>query len=762
MNGLALYVAITAIPGMALLWLAYLGWKRRYTPGSRHFIVLVTAVALWSLAFSLELLADDLHTKITWLKLKYAGIVVVPVALLTFSLRYTRNDRFLNSRTIAALMALPTMSLLMAWTNELHHLFWREITLSNEARIANIPVLDIEPGAWFGLHLIYSYTLVFLGSLLLIRSAFYAFDHHRQQSIVILAALGIGVLGNVLTILQVVPNLDLTPPFFTVSTILIAVGLLRFGLLDTVPLTYDTVLVNLPDGVCVVDGDWRVQTVNPAFAKMFGVDGQKVVGRLIGDVLPQVSEKIPHFEQSYDLRTEIALPDCHLDLRINPLKDSRGRVQGRVYIFRDITDKKQIEFELHDRVNQLMVLRQVYDETGSTLAMQEVELISLDAAMRLSGAASGYIAVLRGDQMMVDEAIGNYKLDDAARVRLPNEGIVGRVLQSHVPELVLDVRDDPDDVPHIENTIARMVIPFITQEQQLIGVLNLETPKPERFTESVFEFLQTVAGHLAIVLDNARLHRQTQDNLTEMQQLYHRVKRLEQLKTDMIRIAAHDLGNPLTAMKTRIDLMLELDREMLNETQLDDMQTMQNAANRMRSMLDNILSLERIEQLADSGAFDIVDLPDRVLHAVEEYYKQSIEKSQTLVYRHPSRDIMVEGDVNQLYEAITNLISNAVKYTPKNGTITVSLSHEGDMAVFKVEDTGYGIPKEKQDRLFQPFYRVRTEETGQVDGTGLGLHLVKNIIERHNGTMLFHSEYGKGSTFGFQLPITRIPARIDR
>ena len=116
---------------------------------------------------------------------------------------------------------------------------------------------------------------------------------------------------------------------------------------------------------------------------------------------------------------------------------------------------------------------------------------------------------------------------------------------------------------------------------------------------------------------------------------------------------------------------------------------------------------------------------------------------------------MVLGDDAQLYEAVTNLIGNAIKYTPDEGSIDVQLIISPDNRVcYQVIDTGYGVPEDRQNRLFEPFYRSKTTETATIEGTGLGLHLVKNIIDRHNGEMIFKSIYRQGSTFGFLLPRT--------
>jgi signal transduction histidine kinase len=99
-------------------------------------------------------------------------------------------------------------------------------------------------------------------------------------------------------------------------------------------------------------------------------------------------------------------------------------------------------------------------------------------------------------------------------------------------------------------------------------------------------------------------------------------------------------------------------------------------------------------------------------------------------------------------------VVDAIKFKPGNGTITITMENDGEAVIFEVIDTGYGIPEDMQSRLFQPFYRAKTRETANIEGTGLGLHLVKNIIERHNGRMIFRSRYKEGSTFGFQIPTT--------
>jgi signal transduction histidine kinase len=111
------------------------------------------------------------------------------------------------------------------------------------------------------------------------------------------------------------------------------------------------------------------------------------------------------------------------------------------------------------------------------------------------------------------------------------------------------------------------------------------------------------------------------------------------------------------------------------------------------------------------------------------------------------------GDYRQLFQGITNLIGNAVKYTPENGKIEVRLSKQGNMVRFEVQDNGYGISEDGQKHLFQEFYRVRSAATAHIQGTGLGLSLVKAVIEAHGGKIWVVSKEGVGSTFFVEIPI---------
>ena len=224
-------------------------------------------------------------------------------------------------------------------------------------------------------------------------------------------------------------------------------------------------------------------------------------------------------------------------------------------------------------------------------------------------------------------------------------------------------------------------------------------------------------------------------------------KTREDFQKNLIQIAAHDLKNPLNIIAGLASIMqMEVEGEyrewvdqMLRNTQ------------RMENIINNILSLER----ANAGylQLDPVDPCYFIDQIVKDFQHQIADKSQTLVKNIPPCNVFVNIDYNQLFEAISNLMSNAVKYTPEGGTVTLTLEEQRDHIRIMVEDTGIGIPEKAMTKLFEPFYRVRASSTEGIPGTGLGLSIAKSVVEGHGGEIWVESTEGQGTTFFVALPI---------
>jgi signal transduction histidine kinase len=229
------------------------------------------------------------------------------------------------------------------------------------------------------------------------------------------------------------------------------------------------------------------------------------------------------------------------------------------------------------------------------------------------------------------------------------------------------------------------------------------------------------------------------------------MKDLARLKTHMIRMASHDLKNPLALLVGYLDMIAD-DVNHNNVPNPAFIENLYKAITRMETLIASLLDTESDEQGATMkrqpiDPYELIDAAlDDMLPAAEQHQHRVVKNIASNL--HP-----IKGDFVQLREAMDNLISNAVKYTPDGGTITIGAYSEEDRLYFSVKDTGYGIPADQQSKIFQPYFRANQPETEHITGTGVGLSLVKEVVGRHGGNVWFESQEGQGSTFGFWLPV---------
>lgn len=231
-----------------------------------------------------------------------------------------------------------------------------------------------------------------------------------------------------------------------------------------------------------------------------------------------------------------------------------------------------------------------------------------------------------------------------------------------------------------------------------------------------------------------------------------RVDAMDQLRADFLSMVSHELKSPLSSLLMQISVVLDGLAGELTPKQTDLLGKAKEKTKGMITLVNDILDYRRLQEGKSIQKIETLNLAEVLEHTVELMRLSAEEKGIALESEIAEGLPSFNGDRGGMEAVFVNLISNAIKYTPKGGNVHVSLNKEGKGVRLTVSDTGIGIPPEDIDQIFEKFYRIKTEETKSISGSGLGLSIVKGIVKAHNGEIHVESKIGKGTTFTVTLP----------
>lgn len=227
---------------------------------------------------------------------------------------------------------------------------------------------------------------------------------------------------------------------------------------------------------------------------------------------------------------------------------------------------------------------------------------------------------------------------------------------------------------------------------------------------------------------------------------------IDRMKSEFISLASHQLRTPLSAIKTYTHMLMDGYMGEINEEQRRSLSTIVGASNRMNELISTLLNITRIESGSISVQPKVLSLRKLADEALKELEHTATSREITLKQMAGKASYNVKTDALIAKEIISNLASNAIKYTPDGGSVTIKLTNRTNSVVVSVNDTGLGIPKSAHDQIFTKFFRAPNVVKLETSGTGLGLYLVKGLADRLGGKVWFESVENKGSTFFLSLP----------
>jgi len=363
--------------GCITLILAVTGWRNRSFVCAKPFALLMLAATLWSFGAALEVSSADLQTQMSALMLQYPAMVTVPVAWLLFAFEYSGREHWIAKKNILLLFLVPAISIVMVATNNLHHLFYTRVT---EQMVGGLMYADISYGPFFWFNTIYSYLILYIAIMIILQRFVFTSGLYRGQMVAILIAVFTPFFVNLAYVIRQISVfvIDPTPLAFIISGLAIFVGMMRYQLLDIMPMAQDQVVAHMSDGMIVLDVQGRIISLNAPAERFMGITIKQAVGVTLDSLLFCTTHEpgSPAFidtrtERLHEMERKIGGKQYFFELRFSPILSRENEVKGELIMIRDITEQKIAQIALtlarkklnllsgitrHDILNQVTVL----------------------------------------------------------------------------------------------------------------------------------------------------------------------------------------------------------------------------------------------------------------------------------------------------------------------------------------------------------------------------------------------------------------------
>ncbi|MCA9971841.1 MAG: PAS domain S-box protein, partial [Anaerolineales bacterium] len=516
------------------------------------------------------------------------------------------------------------------------------------------------------------------------------------------------------------------------------------------------VITSAMDAIISVDADQRIVLFNHAAEEMFGYRAAEAKGQPLNLLIPQRFRSIHTVEVDnfgrggHTTRSARELPTLTALRRGGeefPIEASISQVDlgsQKLYtvILRDITSRVRRERELAAIAAVATALR----AAATALDMQPV---IVEQTASLLG-ADGVVMVLRDPATDEGMAFGCGDWTPMTGARIPaGTGISSDVMKTGQPYMNSNVSSDPRlfNPGNVGDANAVCCVP-LTAYDQMLGVLWIG--RKTTISEEELRLLSAIADiaanalHRALVVET--LEQRVAERTAELVEANQQLQALDRLKNKFVSDVSHELRTPITNLKLYADL-LHRSPQGKHEKYLA---VIREQADRQAQLVDDILNLARLDLGADKVQFQPVMLNDIVAQVITAHRPAAEAANLSLTFRPDERLRPIPGEPNQLSQVVTNLITNAISYTPA-GSVDVETHLNQEYALIEVRDTGMGVDPEDEPHLFERFYR--SSRARHVRGTGLGLAIVSEIVRLHGGSIDFESRPGAGATFRVRLPL---------
>ena len=416
----------------------------------------------------------------------------------------------------------------------------------------------------------------------------------------------------------------------------------------------------------------------------------------------------------------------------------------------------QTDQALARRVEELSLFQRIDQQLNRSLELNQVLSLSLNWAIALTNAAGGSIglfemveedgdeeetAVSKSDQILRLLVFRGEEEHSENRLVSLEHPIVQQVLTEGRSVLTHNV----SEAESVDGTPASVQLAVPIQQDGIItGLITLETQQSVEINREDIAFVERLSDRAAVAIKNATL--------------YEAIQAANKAKSDFISLVAHELRVPMTSIKGYTDLMNAGLAGPLSDQQKQFLEVIRRNLTRMTSLISDLSDINHIESGRMKFDLQAFDLREVVADVSDSLRERIGNRQQTLHIEIEDELPLIYADSTRIAQVLSNLMSNAHKYTPEGGEIVVRAWPNGRTAIVSIQDNGYGISEEDQQKLFTQFFRAEDKEVREQPGWGLGLSIVRRMVEAQDGEISFESKLGEGSTFTFTVPLAKIEA----
>lgn len=424
---------------------------------------------------------------------------------------------------------------------------------------------------------------------------------------------------------------------------------------------------------------------------------------------------------------------------LNLLADQAAVAVHNANLFDNVQHQLQAMSALVDMAQQV---------TGK-LELASVMQTTVETLQRLLEARASSISLIHGNDLVIEAATGIRPEFLKKRMRL-GEGVSGRAVIERQPVYQQDTAEDPNFLFFDRTVRSLLAVPLINQDT-VLGTLTVDSDVPHAFDDQAIQLLTVAAAQVSVAIANANFVREIQEHTEELSLAYEELKESDRLKDELVQNVSHELRTPLTFVKGYVDLMMDGEMGLLTDEQRSALQIVATKTSEITRLIEDIVTLQRIEESnLERRLFSMGELVKTAVAGHKLNLKPGVRLS--VIAQPPLPVAPILADKGRITQVLDNLLANAIKFSPEGGTVAVELQETEHEILMIISDQGIGVPQDKLDRIFDRFYQVDGSSKRRFGGTGIGLALVKRIIEAHKGRIWVTSEVKKGSSFYVALP----------